>query len=231
MLGLFVLVVLVSYQLLHADSASEKVTSLEPVRIVGAEETVFSWAKESCEEEDIPDLPARAFRDARDRVHLISAHHINRQFVGPTLDRVSHDCNVTMPSGNRSQPSLFDDREWLAAPYTRDGRTVYSLVHNEYRGNEHPGDVPPACTSTAGTTRSRWPSPVTAEHHPRCQTAPTAPRCQHPVPLRAGCGALRHLQPQQHRSQGRRLLLRVRRRSATRPAGAWVLPDSNKPPR
>ncbi len=110
MLGLFVLVVLVSYQLLHADSASEKVTSLEPVRIVGAEETVFSWAKESCEEEDIPDLPARAFRDARDRVHLIAAHHINRQFVGPTLDRVSHPCNVTMPSGNRTQPSLFNDR-------------------------------------------------------------------------------------------------------------------------
>ena len=34
-----------------------------PVKIIGAAETVFDWTTDRCESEDIPDLPARAFRD------------------------------------------------------------------------------------------------------------------------------------------------------------------------
>ena len=36
--------------------------------------------------------------------------------------------------GLDADPSQFDEAEWLAAPYTEDGETVYAVVHNEYRG-------------------------------------------------------------------------------------------------
>ncbi len=141
-LAVFVAAVVISYELLHGDEVTDKPSSLEPVQIVGAEETVFSWARGRCGEEDIPDLPARAFRDDAGRVQLISAHHVNRRFVGRSLDRLTHPCAVTMHSGDDADPARFNDREWLAAPYTLDGRTIYALVHNEYQGNQHAGRCP-----------------------------------------------------------------------------------------
>jgi hypothetical protein len=143
-LALFGAAIVVSYELLHDDTGSINTpSSLEPVRILGPEETVFSWARERCEVFDIPDLPARAFRDEAGRVHLIAAHSLNMQFVGPGLNRLRHPCAVAMKSNRDANPSRFNDSEWLAAPYTEDGRTVYALVHNEYHGHEHPG----RCTS------------------------------------------------------------------------------------
>jgi hypothetical protein len=130
-----------SYELLHGDGVDEP-SSLKPVLIEGPEETVFSWARDRCADEDIPDLPARAFRDASGRVQLNSAHYVNRRFIGPSLDRLAHPCDVTMMSGDQANPASFNDREWLASPYTADGRTVYALVHNEYQGNQHPGRCP-----------------------------------------------------------------------------------------
>ena len=139
---LFAGVMVVSFDLLHSDKATEGRSSLAPVRITGAEETVFSWARDRCADEDIPDLPARAFKDESGQVHLITAHFTGRQFVGPTLDRLRHPCDVLMSSADDPNPARFNDHEWLAAPYSPDGRTVYALVHNEYHGYEHPGRCP-----------------------------------------------------------------------------------------
>ena len=47
-----------------------------------------------------------------------------------------------MVSDLDGDPARFDDREWIAAPYTTDGRTVYALVHDEYQGDKHPGRCP-----------------------------------------------------------------------------------------
>ena len=142
MLALFVGVVIVSYQLLHSDRVEEAPSGIESVQIVGPEETVFSWGRQRCFVDDIPDLPARAFRDEAGRVHLIAANAMNTQLVGPALDRLSHPCTRTMPSDLEADPAQYNDAEWLAAPYTEDGRTVYALVHNEYHGHEHPGRCP-----------------------------------------------------------------------------------------
>ena len=141
-IALFVGVVLLSYQLLHGSQTANKPSTLEPVQVLGPEETVFSWNRDRCEDDDIPDLPARAFRDESGQVQLISAHFVNRRFTGPNLNRVTHRCEVTMRSGMEADPARFNDREWLAAPYTPDGRTVYALVHNEYQGQAHPGRCP-----------------------------------------------------------------------------------------
>lgn len=109
------------------------------VDALAGEEVVFDWSEDACGRLHIPDLPVRAFRDEEDRVHLVLAHFVNRQMVGPSLDRLEVECPVILASDSRPDPRVFDDREWLAAPYTPDGRTVYALVHNEYQGHRHAG--------------------------------------------------------------------------------------------
>jgi hypothetical protein len=110
-----------------------------PVNILGPEEIVFDWTTDRCETEDIPDLAARAFRDADGKVQLIATHFINRRMIGDDLASVVRDCNVIMASNKDADPSQYNDREWISAVYTQDGMNIHALVHNEYQGNAHPG--------------------------------------------------------------------------------------------
>jgi hypothetical protein len=105
------------------------------VKITGPEEIVFDWTNDRCSMEDIPDLPARAFRDADGKIQLIASHFVSRRMIGNTLDSVKRDCNIIMNSHENPEPSKFDYREWLASVYTIDGETICALVHNEYQGN------------------------------------------------------------------------------------------------
>ena len=114
----------------------------EAVEISGLEETVFDWSQSACAPDDIPDLPARAFRDAQGRVHLIASHYTNRSMTGPDLDHLTRDCSVIMPSHYNPDPATFDDREWLSSTYTLDGKKVFALVHDEYQGHTHPSRCP-----------------------------------------------------------------------------------------
>ncbi len=125
-----------SYELLHGESPRS--SPLEPVQIVGPEEVVFDFSRQSCGEQDIPDAPARAFRDANGTVHLVASHYISRQAMGPDLGRVEHRCNIVMQSRYDGRPSAFQDKEWLFSPYTIDGRTVFALIHDEYQGYTRP---------------------------------------------------------------------------------------------
>jgi hypothetical protein len=153
-LVLFVLVVLLSYDLLHSEKLGKR-TRLEPVAFTGDEQTVFSWSRDACAPEDIPDLPARAFRDANGDVQLLSADLVNRRFVGPDLARVRHRCAITMRSRMDPDPAVYADREWVASPFSPNGRTVYALVHDEYQGTEHPGRCP------SGTYEKCWYNAIT----------------------------------------------------------------------
>lgn len=139
--ALFVVIAVFSYRALRADETSPP-SDLPPLAIEGPEQTVFDYTEDACSPIDIPDAPARAFRDGRDRVHLIASHYVTRAMVGPNLDSVRHDCRLVMKSDLDGDPARFDDREWITAPWTRDGRTVYALVHNEYQGNKHVGQCP-----------------------------------------------------------------------------------------
>lgn len=104
------------------------------VKILGPEEIVLDSTISQCDGEDIPDMPARAFRDADGKVQLIATHLFfkegeptyttGRRMVGDTLDSVKHDCNIIINSDNDPDPSKFNDREWLASPYTLDGKTI-----------------------------------------------------------------------------------------------------------
>jgi hypothetical protein len=139
--GVFVAIAVLSFQAFRGDEITPP-SNLPPLALAGPEETVFDYTKDSCSPIDIPDAPARAFRDAEGRVHLIASHYVTRAMVGPSLDGVRHDCRHVMVSDLDGDPARFDDREWIAAPYTTDGRTVYALVHDEYQGDKHPGECP-----------------------------------------------------------------------------------------
>jgi hypothetical protein len=112
------------------------------LRIVGREEVVFDWSEDACEPSDVPDLPARAFRDDRGRVQLIASHYVARRFVGPDLDGLRHECVPVFESRESPDPAAFSDREWIGSVYTLDGSTIFALLHAEYQGNTHPGRCP-----------------------------------------------------------------------------------------
>ncbi len=112
------------------------------VDILGHTEPVFTWSRNACEEIDIPDAPARAFRNASGHVQLIAASYVNRRMIGPDLNTLRQSCRVIMESDFNPNPAAFNDHEWIAATYTPDGKTVYALVHDEYQGNQHPGRCP-----------------------------------------------------------------------------------------
>ncbi len=112
------------------------------LKVVGKEEIVFDWSINRCEDMDIPDLPARAFRDAQGRVQVIASNDRNRRRIGPDLNHLTHECLVVMNSDHNADPAKYDDVEWIAAPYTEDGTNVYATVHNEYQGQAHPGQCP-----------------------------------------------------------------------------------------
>jgi hypothetical protein len=103
----------------------------EPPEIIGTEEIVFDWTIDRCEDLDIPDAPARAFRDADGNVQLIASHYINRRMIGPDLNSVVKDCNVIMYSDLDSDLPNHNNYEWLHGFYTEDGSTIYSIIHNE----------------------------------------------------------------------------------------------------
>lgn len=106
------------------------------VNIIGEEEVVFDWTTDRCAMTDIPDLPARAFRDADGQVQLIAAHHVNRRMVGESLDSLDHKCPVVLASDRDIDPGRFNFKEWIGALYTTDGETVHALVHMEYEGDK-----------------------------------------------------------------------------------------------
>jgi hypothetical protein len=112
----------------------------------GPETFVFDWSANKCEDNDIPDEAVRAFRSDTGQVQLMTSHFTNYRFLAPSIDGpYTHPCTKIMSSHNNSDPSKFDAKEWLASPWTPDGKTVYALTHMEFRANDYQS----GCNSTA----------------------------------------------------------------------------------
>ena len=136
-------------------SAPATTTTTEPppelvpvITVTGPEEVVWDWTTDRCEDEHIPDIAARAFRDADGQVQLIIGHYVNYRSIGPDLESVATDCTGPMlVSDYDPDPSQFNDSEWIGSPFTLDGETVYAVIHNEYRGDTHNASRPGQCPS------------------------------------------------------------------------------------
>jgi hypothetical protein len=138
-IGIWTVLVLLITALALAAPPADAYRFGDTLTQTGPEEMAFDWTTQQCEPDGIPDLPTRAFRDASNNVHLLLQHWVNHQFIGPSLNSVALNCSVTMASHNNADPSTYDDREWIASPYTLDGTNVYALMHEEYLGRQHPG--------------------------------------------------------------------------------------------
>jgi hypothetical protein len=112
------------------------------LRQTGPAQTVFSWKTMRCETWDVPDVPARAWRDARGKIHLLASNTSNREMVGPDLDHVRQDCRVVFKANEADDPSRWDDRGWISGVWTTDGSDVYALIHNEFHGHLRPALCP-----------------------------------------------------------------------------------------
>ena len=121
------------------DTPLKKAPPLSALTLVGAPSTIFSAKKDACDGVDVPDAPARAFRDAGGAVALYGLHYRNRALRGPDLDHLKIDCRIVLDSGENSDPALYDDRSWITATWTEDGRIVAAILHHEYQANEHEG--------------------------------------------------------------------------------------------
>lgn len=108
----------------------------------GPVETVFDWSRDACVPSNVPDAPARAYRNAQGEVRLIISHQDNRALVGPSLDTVRQDCAVLYEGRHSAKLADFDDMSWISGIYTVDGKTVYALAHTELRGERTPGQCP-----------------------------------------------------------------------------------------
>jgi hypothetical protein len=112
------------------------------VHILGPPQTVFDWSRQACAPAESPDLPVRALRDYLGRTQLLLSHYENFRMIGSSLEQLHTDCRAVMRSPMNATPARFEDREWLASPFTTDGRRIWALVHEEYQGNRHPGRCP-----------------------------------------------------------------------------------------
>jgi hypothetical protein len=140
-LELALVLVLLAWPLLSATGAARAATPPR-VQVVSQPQTVFDWGESACEPMMYPDLPTRAFRDYQGQVQLLISHFDNFRLIGPSLDQLAADCHPVLPSHRSALPKRFQDREWIGSIFTRDGKTIWALLHDEYQGNRHRGRCP-----------------------------------------------------------------------------------------
>ncbi len=137
-----------------ASEAPETTVASEPFEpplinrlvVTGPEEVVFDWTEDRCEDEHIPDIAPRAYRDVDGNVQLTIGHYVTYRMIGPDFDNLVSDCSQPqLVSDYDPDPSQFNDSEWIGSTYTLDGQRIYAIVHNEYRGDTHGAARPEQC--------------------------------------------------------------------------------------
>lgn len=129
------------------------------VDILGAEEVVYDWTTDRCEDENIPDAAVRAFRDSDGKIQLIIAHWNSYRMIGNDFNSLATDCanGPVLTSDFDGDPASYNTGEWLHSLYTLDGTTIYAFLHNEYHGQDYPGYV----TCPSGDGNLCWYNSVT----------------------------------------------------------------------
>ena len=89
---------------------------------------------QSCGYHDIPDGPARAWRDSEGEVTLVASWATVRASRGPSLTNISKQCDVLWNSSFSGDNSLYSDHEWMLAPWMLSNGSVIAYMHQEYHG-------------------------------------------------------------------------------------------------
>ena len=80
---------------------------------------------------DVADAPVRAWRNVSSVNMLASVDLGSRGLAGLTLASVRHTCHVYARSTNKSEVSLYADREWIHSPYVFPNGSLVALTHME----------------------------------------------------------------------------------------------------
>lgn len=105
--------------------------------LTGHSTILYDSVRDACDPIDVPDINPRAYRDASGQVVMFALHFINRPLRGPDLTHLKIDCHVSLGSSFDADPKHYDDRRYIAATWTKDGKAVSALVHHEYHADEH----------------------------------------------------------------------------------------------
>jgi len=106
---------------------------------VGVPFTVFDPGTDACDGHDVADVPLRAWRGEDGQIHAFALHFENRRLSGKGLMTLKIECPVVFRGTGSSDPARYDDRIWIAATWTKNGRDIAALGHHEFQANEHPG--------------------------------------------------------------------------------------------
>lgn len=116
--------------------ASASAGALE-LTVAGPESVIFDQRTQACDASDLPDAPARAFRNAQGQMVLFAPNFRNRAFVGPDLRHLARDCAVRFAAKGASDPAMLDDRTWLHAFHTTDGINVFAFASASFIPYRH----------------------------------------------------------------------------------------------
>jgi hypothetical protein len=116
-------------------AATKRQTSAQPPIVI------YNTGRDGCDPYDVPDAPARAFRDSLGVIHFFATSSKNRALIGKDFGSLKHNCNIVYQGAHDDRPQAYSDYSWLTSFYTQ-GRTIYALIHNEFHGNERAAICP-----------------------------------------------------------------------------------------
>src|SRR4051812_10302761 len=99
------------------------------ISTVGPPQILYRWETDRCEDEFVPDSPARAFRRADGQIALMATHRENWMLVGRDFASLHSTCRSLLRSSEHRSEGL--GQLWIQAPYTLDGRAVTALVSQD----------------------------------------------------------------------------------------------------
>lgn len=126
--------------ILAAAGQTASIAADVSIELTGTSSVVYDPydpAHGACTPIDVPDMPARAFRNASGGVTMFALHYVNRALRGPDADHVVIDCHVVLDSPLDADPAKYADWYWLTSTWTRDGTHVSAVVHQEYHADAH----------------------------------------------------------------------------------------------
>lgn len=106
------------------------------IEIIGEPEVVFRWETDRCADDQLVDLPVRAFRNADGAIQIHTSSAVTYRMIGADFDSLKADCTPVLVSDLDRDPSHYNWAEWIGATYTLDGKTIYAIVHEEYHADQ-----------------------------------------------------------------------------------------------
>jgi hypothetical protein len=109
------------------------------LQIAGPEEVIFDDRQSNCPIRQFPDSPARAVRQANGDIVMFATFETNWFLTGANWDSLGAICKSAGQASQNADPKTIDDKFWIQALHSLNGRDFIALGSHEYLGSRHPG--------------------------------------------------------------------------------------------